>query len=508
MATAASRSPGSRWGETPTGALVAVALLALASGCERPVLSRDGQLVFQQKGARGASVITANGVEFLDRADIPRPVVRRSADEPWRPATGFLLPADGVWRKTATPVAIEGRGLAVVLRTSDVLVPSWGGEILLRIDAIAPVAAFPHAASSVRTPERLAIVLDGAGPDTVALATVALDNLGGADRAGLVDSRGARPVLPLIPGSHHTLLHAAVERLVAQKAREAASTGTSLPAAGRDDRDLAGALHLARGWINAAQPGEKARRHVLVLTDGVGPTRGGARLAQEVRDLAAAGVEIVTVGSDRVDPAALAALGASPGGSAALLDERKDVVDKAVPPPGDVVLDDVRLSTSSVPAPARMVEVSGGEAALGLYADHLSLGQVYAGEARTEVARVALPPWVPGEKAELTVTARYFDVKSSQLQTARATIRLRYSDDVEEIAKARHGDVIAYASALAMVRRLHRAFLGSELDRPGGVRRLATMQAATLADLARIQHDRALAVQAEMLTTLLGVIED
>ncbi len=79
---------------------------------------------------------------------------------------------------------------------------------------------------------------------------------------------------------------------------------------------------------------------------------------------------------------------------------------------------------------------------------------------------------------------------------------------MEEISRARNGDVIAYASALAMVRRLHRAFLGSELDRPGGVRRVATMQATTLADLARVQHDRALAIQAEMLTTLLDVIED
>src|ERR1700691_1520778 len=108
----------------PTAAaLAAVAVLALGAGCERPLLSRDGQLVFQQKGAHGASVITANGVEFLDRAELPQPVVRRSTDEPWRPATGFLLPSDGVWRKTAVPVAVEGRGLAVVLRSSDVLIP-------------------------------------------------------------------------------------------------------------------------------------------------------------------------------------------------------------------------------------------------------------------------------------------------------------------------------------------------------------------------------------------------
>jgi hypothetical protein len=428
-----------------------------------------------------------------------------------------------VWRKTATPVAVEGPGLAVVLRSSDVLIPSWGGEILLRLDAIAPVAAFPHAAASVRVPERLVIVVDGAGPDTVALATVALDNLGGNDRAGIVDTghdgggphtpggghipplagpaRGARPVLPLLPGSHHTLLRAAVERLVSQ----GEASRHQPPAA----RDLAGALAMARGWITAAGvPGDRtATPHVLVLTDGIGAARGGARLAEEVRDLGAAGVQVLTVATDHTDAGTLSVHGA---GRAAVssLDDRKELVDRALPPPGDVVLDDVRLSTSSVPAPARVIEVSGGDTALGLYSDHLMLGQVYAGEARTEVARVALPPWVPGEPLELTVTARYLDVKSGRQESAQATIRCRYSDNVEEIAKARHGDVIAYASALAMVRRLHRAFLGSELDRPGGIRRLATMQATTLADLARVHHDRALATQSEMLTTLLGVIDD
>jgi hypothetical protein len=247
---------------------------------------------------------------------------------------------------------------------------------------------------------------------------------------------------------------------------------------------------------------------VLLLTDGTGSAHGGARLAAATRGLAAAGIQLVAVATDHVDAGTMAAVGG--GGAAAVgsLDDRKEIVDKAIPAPGDVVLEDVTLSTSSVPAPARMIEVSGGDTALGLYADHLSLGQVYAGEARTEVARVALPPWVPGERLELTVTATYRDIESGHAQSAHATIRCRYSDDVEEISRARHGDVIAYASALAMVRRLHRAFLGSELDRPGGVRRIATLQATTLADLARVQHDRALAAQAEMLTTLLAVIED
>ncbi len=204
------------------------------------------------------------------------------------------------------------------------------------------------------------------------------------------------------------------------------------------------------------------------------------------------GSELVGAATTYVDAGALAGLGGGRPGATGSLEDRKEVVDRAVPPPGDVVLDDVTLSTSSVPAPARMIEVSGGDTALGLDADHLSLGQVYAGEARTEVARVVLPPWVPGEPLELTVTATYRDVASGRKETARASIRCRYSADVEEISRARHGDVIAYASALAMVRRLHRAFLGSEVDRPGGVRRIAGLQATSLAELGRVQHDPAL----------------
>ena len=55
----------------------ACAPLALAgaclwtSACERPFLARDGTLVVPQKGAHGASVMTENGLEFHDRADVP-----------------------------------------------------------------------------------------------------------------------------------------------------------------------------------------------------------------------------------------------------------------------------------------------------------------------------------------------------------------------------------------------------------------------------------------------------
>ena len=95
---------------------------------------------------------------------------------------------------------------------------------------------------------------------------------------------------------------------------------------------------------------------------------------------------------------------------------------------------------------------------------------------------------------------------SSNLR-ASSTIRGRYSNDIERIAKSRHGDVIAYASALAMVRRLHRAFAGSMVDQVGGLRTMVAWQAQSLGALARATRDPALATQAEILATLLAAID-
>ena len=463
-------------------------VVASAVGCSAPTLTRDGQLAFTPGGARGASVITANGVEFLDRTDIPDPVVRRSVNQPWRPATGFLLPADGIWRETSTPKAIQGPGLAVALRSSDRLVPSWGGEVLLRMDAIVPAEAFPGA--SVRDPARLAIVIDGHTPNTAPLIAVAIENLGGRDRVTLIDSGRARTVVPMLPGTHRTLLSGAVDRVVAPSRAKPPR------------RDLAAALALARAALGAT-----GSRSVLVVSDGIGVAEGRGRVEREARALEAAGARIVAVGApDRLDPSALAALQgeAHAGGS---FQDREDAVAAVIPPPGDVVLHDVVLTISSVPAPARVVELSGGTTELSLDVDRLFLGDLYAGEARTEVARVALPVWVAGEPLELTVTTEYRDDAGNE-HRAHTSIKCRYSNDVEAIAGSRHGDVIAYASALAMVRRLNRAFAGSRIDRLGGLRPVVAMQASSLHVLARTQHDPALSAQAEVLTTLLGALDD
>lgn len=483
-------------------ALVGLLTAAIAgAGCSAPVLTRDGQLVFAEGGARGASVLTANGVEYLDVAETPSPVIRRSADEPWRPATGFLLPRSGVWRETSRPVAVSGHGLAVVLRTSDHLVPSWGGEILVRIDALVPAEAFPEA--EVRAPRVVAVVIDGESANTAPLVEAALDNVGVRDRVMVIEASPARAVLPLVPGSHRTLLGAAVER-VAAPGQHASARRT------RAARDLAGALALARqhlsGRAQALDP--QVLRQVLVVTDGAGVAAGGARLAQEVAALGARGIHLTGVGApDRLGAEALRPLGADvhAGGP---LEAREDAVAEAVPPPGEVVLTDVELTLSSAPAPLRVIELSGGTSALTPETHRVLLGELYAGEARTEVARVAVPVWVPGEPLEIEVTATYRDASSGEPLTARRSITCRYSNDVERIAGARHGDVIAYASALAMVRRLHRAFLGSQVDQLGGLRPVVAWQARSLSALAKVQRDPALDTQAEILATLLGAIED
>jgi hypothetical protein len=225
-------------------------------------------------------------------------------------------------------------------------------------------------------------------------------------------------------------------------------------------------------------------------------------------ELGSAGVGIAAVGApDKLRPEALAALGRDVFAGGAF-EDREDAVARVVPPPGDVVLEDVELTLSSAPAPLRVIEISGGHFALSLDHDSLWLGDLYAGEARTEVARVAMPVWVPNEPLEIMATTRYRDASTGQWHKATKMITGRFADDVDRIASARHGDVLAYASALAMVRRLGRFFQGKDIADLGGLRPIVSLQADSLAALGRETNDSALRTQAEVLRTLLGAIEE
>src|ERR1700756_5770676 len=120
----------------------AVACVSLVGvcGCAHPFLARDGTLVIPQQGAHGASVVTANGLEFHDTMDVPRRIVVEDPYEPWRAPVGFIIPKSGRFTRTSRPTVVATSGLSVVLRPSDTRVPSWGGEMLVRVDVIAPAA--------------------------------------------------------------------------------------------------------------------------------------------------------------------------------------------------------------------------------------------------------------------------------------------------------------------------------------------------------------------------------
>src|SRR5450432_3703019 len=154
--------------------LLAVAIFAV--GCERPFMARDGTLVFPENGAHGAQIVTANGLEYHDTDDVPVRVVVRDPSEPWRAPIGFILPQSGRFTRTSSPTIVSSEGLNIVLRPSDTRVPSWGGEVLVRIDVIAPAAE-----GTARFGENVAIVIDD-GPDLAHLADVAMQQLSARDR--------------------------------------------------------------------------------------------------------------------------------------------------------------------------------------------------------------------------------------------------------------------------------------------------------------------------------------
>lgn len=444
--------------------VLGLASLALMAACAHPVVARDGTLVFEQKGAHGAAVMTANGIEYKDNSDVPQRLVVRDVDEPWRAPLGFILPADGRFTQTSKPHVMSTQGLAIVLRPSDTLVPSWGGEVLVRVDVIAPAAE-----GTARWGENVAIVIDGNGADTEGLADAALERLAGRDRVTVVDSRGARVIVPAMPASNRSMMVAAL--------------GAQIKAPSKMPRQLARAI-AAAGQATAG--GDRVNQRVLVLSDKPLAKEDSAALAVlEQHGLHVASVQTVGVKEDDFD-------------------ERAELVRTAIPAAGDTVFRSVTVSFAGTPAPSHVIEASGGEAVWRLDAGDVLLGNVRAGEARTEMLRVSVPPWVPNEKFTFTISAHVDDLNYGGPRDFTAQVPCTYSDDIERIAKSRHGDVIAYASALATLKRLDQAFAGADMSKQGGLRKLAEEHARSMQLLARDTKDFATQEQADMLAALLA----
>jgi hypothetical protein len=446
-------------------ALFAVCVLAVATatGCERPYFGRDGTVTFPQSGARGAAVLTANGVEYRDREDVPQRLVVRDPNEPWRAPIGFILPKDGRFTVASVPHVLATTGLAIVLRPSDTRVPSWGGEVLVRVDVIAPAAE-----GTARWGENVAIVIDGDGPDAVVLADTALAQLAGRDRVTIIDAHGARTIVPLMPASNRSMVIAALSTHLKRRARPARELGRAVRDAGA-----------------AVATSKDVTQRVLVLGEAAVDNAG----IEEIAKLTEHGVQVAKV--------------ATRGGDDDLRNERIEAVREAIPQAGTTTFRDVKLTFQGTPAPSHVLEASGGDARWMLDGGVLALGNVRAGEARTEVLRVSVPAWVPGESFRFTVTAHVDDLAWGGPRDFSADVPCVYDDDIESIAKSRHGDVIAYSSALATLRRLDKAFVGDEIDRAGGLRRIAEMHAKSMQLLARDTKDFATQEQADMLAALL-----
>jgi len=457
---------------------------ASLAGCSMPALTSDGQFVWTPGARRGASVLTASGVEFRDRTERPQPVARKSPYEPYRPATGFLVPSDGRWHRTAQPVRFRAEPLAVTLRTGDALVPAWGGEILVELslassDTPATLVARRRASSAERgvlgalpvaarvedrPPLRLLLVADDVSEATAELACEALSGLGGEDQVAVIDSRGVQAILPFLPYNHRSLIDGALRQRVAMKPRGSAG------------RDLPGALALAQRWIEQ-DPAPDTATAVLVVSEE------GAE-EEKLRGLKASGARVAVA-----DPEALRS-------------GRRAALALVLPEPRGASLKEVKVVISSSPAPAHVIEATTGQIGALLDEDELYLDGLTAGQGRTELLRVTVPPFVQGETYRLSVRVEARDAVTGALVAASHRLVLRYTDDMEALSRERSGDVLAYASALAMVQRLDRGLFGDAAEQPEGMRRLVAWQQQALGPLLREDRGPALEGRARLLSAL------
>jgi hypothetical protein len=140
--------------------------------------------------------------------------------------------------------------------------------------------------------------------------------------------------------------------------------------------------------------------------------------------------------------------------------------------------------------------------------DQLFLGDLYIGEARTEVVRLAIPSWSAGEDYRITVSADYREARSGRNCAPRRK-RRSCTPSRSRPLRIRATGTSLLTSGLAMVKRLERAFAGSAFE--SALAACARGYAGKRIPWRRTPYGRGtrrLAQQAEVLSTLLAVVED
>jgi len=178
-----------------------------------------------------------------------------------------------------------------------------------------------------------------------------------------------------------------------------------------------------------------------------------------------------------------------------------------VPASGPTTFAGATLRFSGVPAPTHVLEATSGDTVWTLDGGDLSLGALHAGETRTEVLRITVPAWVQGTKFVLRIEAELEEFATGKARNVSGQLGSTYDDDLERIAESRHGDVIAYASALATMHRLTAAFAGDAVEAQGGLLSLAKLHAGSLSRLAKDFPDRGFTEDAAVLSALLSSAE-
>jgi len=461
--------------------------LVIACGCVplgAPRLTREGMLAFAPRNA----ATTTGGVPSAEHDDDlqPQPHIARSAFDPWQPPPLGILPPGMLLRNTSAPLHVRAGALTLTLRTSDRLVPAWGGDYYVRVDLQA-------AGTHVTAPPRdLVVVIDTRDRAELEraqrIAASLFESLRSGDRGALVDtSDSGRAVVPLMPSAAAALLIDRTQRLTPE-----------------GFQDLSGALSIGVELLEGR--GSRLRR-LIVLSSSGEVVRAETRQWIEAADRNGVEVRLVpltTRASRRLEALAMATnTVALPEVTSSARHEREAIDELAALPESEIAEHGVSIVVESEPGPMHLIEVAGSTALWTPNGSEVPLGDVAAGDRRTIVLRGMVQAWRAGEPLAVTLRVRFrgADGPHEVSQELRAT----YSGSPREHAGSRAGDVLQYVSLLNTLSRVQAALSTHDGSTFDSMRSPGMIQATSLRAFAQEHSDSVMFEQATLLSQLLAL---